>query len=319
MSDRSQHMPAGMTVSRRVALGFLGGVAVGASSAPAGEGAYIHDGDPLIEDIGAAERIGAADALRTIAQEAAASACFLFHGVEPDASRAVLKGARKQFRRHYDAILLGNPGMNIIGREEKLQTLTMLQDLETAWGHVDPLLQDLLEKPDDAAVLQHVRQNSAEVFKVTDRLVGQIAGQYSHPAELIQRDAILIDIAGRQARLLQEIAGHACAIWESDKSTLARDALSASMQTFERSLVALRHGLPELGLVPAPTQTLTDTLDRVIGDWTETRGLLDTLLASDVFPEDARADLFMRMNEKTHRLENLAQAYVALAKSNATN
>lgn len=317
MSERSHHTFARMTVSRRVALGFLGGVAVGATSAPAGQGDYIHDGDPLIEDIGAAERIGAADALRTIAQEAAASACFLFHGVEPDASRAVLTGARKQFRRHYDAILLGNPGMNIIGREEKMQTLTVLQQLEMAWGHVDPLLQDVLDQPDNASALHNLRQSSAAVFEATDKLVGQIAGQYSNPAEVIQRDAILIDFAGRQARLLQEIASHACAIWESDDSALAKDALKASMQTFERSLHALRHGLPDLGLTAAPNQKVADAWDRVMRDWAETRGLLDTLLAGDVFPEDARADLFARMNDKTHRLEDLTRAYVALAKSNA--
>jgi len=303
-----------MFVSRRGALGFLGGAAASSQAGAAGASDYIHDGDPLVEDIGAAERIGAADALRTIAQEATASACFLFHGVDPEASRAVLRDARKKFRRNYDAILLGNPAMNIIGREERLRTLTLLQELEAAWGNVDPLLEDLLAQPEDADALKSVRAESVAVFDATDHLVVQIAGQYSNPVELIQRDAVLIDISGRQARLMQEIAGHACAIWESENSALAKEALRSTMGTFNQSLTGLRHGLPALGLKPAPTQEIADKLDRVIDAWGETRGLLDTLLAGKIFSEDARADLFARMNTKSKQLEDLARAYVALAK-----
>ena len=300
-------------MSRRAALGFLGGVAIGTTAAKGG-GEYFDKDKPRIEDIGAAERIGAADALRTLAQQATASACFLAHGVEAEKSRAVLVAARQEFRRNYDAVAFGNIGMNIIGQEQRSDTLAVLKNIDTAWNDVDPLLQNILENPSDPIALQSVRSNSATLFDNTNKLVSQISGQYSNPAELIQRDAILIDLAGRQGKLTQEIANYACQIWEHDSSALAKDALVNSMQAYEATLKALRHGLPELGLTPAPTKEIAQNLDGVLADWSETRPILDQMIASNSFPEASRAAFYERMQNTSNQLDLLVKSYVNQAK-----
>lgn len=313
MANRTRHAVPRTTVSRRAALGFLGGVAIGTTSAKGG-GEYFDKDKPLIEDIGAAERIGAADALRTLAQQATASACFLAHGVETEKSRAVLIAARQEFRRNYEAVTFGNIGMNIIGKESRSDTIAVLKSIDTAWNDVDPLLQNILENPSDPVALHAVRSNSAPLFASTDKLVSQIAGQYSNPAELIQRDAILINLAGRQGNLTQEIANHACEIWEQESSTLAKDALVSSMQAFEATLHALRHGLPELGLRPAPTEEIAKDLDSVLADWSKTRSLLDKMIGTASFPETSRAEFYTHMTQTSQKLELLVKSYILQAK-----
>ena len=172
----------------------------------------------------------------------------------------------------------------------------------------------LLADPTDQTAAKVIKTNNVPLFDLTNYLVSEIAGEYSNPAELLQADAIMLDIVGRQGMLTQKISKNACKVWNGEELQRSTDALSGSMQMFEVSLNALMHGMPEAGVKSAPTPKIKSTLEGVISDWGETRPIVDELVESGRLSKDAQTKLFRRMNDKMYRLEELAHDYAIYSK-----
>ena len=268
----------------------------------------------LVEDIGAAERIEAADVMRTVSQELGAAACFLYNGIDTDESRRIMLRAQERFVTNIEALIYGNPSMNIIGGETRARTIRELESILTEWAPISEASKRLDANPTDSAAVDAIKAGTFRLYDMTNHLVSEISGEYSNPAELLQVDALMLDIAGRQAMLAQIISKNACKIWTRDEQDAARDRLSESMELLDRSLNALRHGMAEVGLKPAPTPEIANALDGVIADWAQTRPELDRLLAENDLPEETRTQIFRRMNDKTSRLEDIVHQYTAFAK-----
>lgn len=268
----------------------------------------------LVEDIGAAERIEAADVMRTVSQELGAAACFLYNGIDTDESRRIMLRAQERFVTNIEALIYGNPSMNIIGGETRARTIRELETILAEWTPISEATKRLDADPTDSAAVDAIKAGTFRLYDMTNHLVSEISGEYSNPAELLQIDALMLDIAGRQAMLAQIISKNACKVWTRDEQDAAKERLTQSMDLLDTSLNALRHGMAEVGLKPAPTPEIAEALDGVIADWTETRPELERLLAENDLPDDSRTQIFRRMNEKTSRLEDIVHKYTAFAK-----
>ncbi len=268
----------------------------------------------LVEDTGTIERIESAEALRTYTQAVAAAACFLHNDVATERSAALMVNARAGFDRHLDALLNGNPDMGIIGGEERRKTIVKLEDIRDEWAIFAGSVDTLLAKPDDKAAITSIKAGNMPLFEKTDILVSEIEGQYSNPAELIQADAILLEIVGRQAMLTQKIAKNACKIWSGNDTQEVRDALSGSMQIYEASLGALLNGLPEMGIRPAPTPEIRESLTQLQKDWADVRWKFDAILEGQSMDASKQAALFEHMTEEMELLEKITHKYAIFAK-----
>lgn len=268
----------------------------------------------LVDDMGAAERIEAADVLRTMSQEVAAASCFLYSGIDASESARMMVEGRDKFDLNLDALFFGNAAMNIIGAETRRKTIVLLEEVKQTWQPMSDAVDTLVTNPTDSAAIKVIKTNNIALFELTNVLVSEISGQYSNPAELMQVDAILLDIVGRQGMLTQKISKNACKVWNGEEIARSSEALTGAMQMFETSLKALLNGMPEAGIVSAPTPEIAAVLSGVIKDWDTTRPLVDDLLSKGTLGDAEQISLFRAMNDKMYRLEALAHDYAIYSK-----
>ncbi|KIT15787.1 type IV pili methyl-accepting chemotaxis transducer N-terminal domain-containing protein [Jannaschia aquimarina] len=264
-------------------------------------------------DPGAAERLEAADRLRTLSHEVASAACHMAGGVEPDQSRKLMIETKRDVIRISAALRHGDAGWNILGEETDRAILADLDKFDATWAPVQAALETLMESPQDADALRIVKAASEELFETSYHLLSVLSGEYSNPMDLLQSDAILMDIVGRQAMLTQKIAKEACEVWTGTHTPERVDALYASTDMFELGIRALHDGMPELGIKPAPTPGIRYALEDVLSDWEIVRGHLALVKAGEIGEAD-KSDLYTRLNDKMYKLEKLVHMYVEFSK-----
>ena len=86
-------------------------------------------------------------------------------------------------------------------------------------------------------------------------MVSEISGQYANQAELLQSDALAIDVAGRQRMLSQRMSKNVCLVGSGINVDAAKAELAATAQVFATSLFALRDGMVQAGINPPPNET----------------------------------------------------------------
>jgi hypothetical protein len=265
------------------------------------------------EDTGSAERIESGEYLRTYSQEIAAAACFLYNGVDVDLSTELLTEAREGFDLHLDALMNGNEDLGIIGGERRRKTFVKLQAIGEKWTPMAEAVDRLLETHDDPMSIATIKSENVVLLDMTDILVSDLEGQYADPAELLQVDVLMLEVVGRQAMMTQKIAKNACKIWSGNDSAEVRDDLTESVSIYEVSLNALLHGMPEVGLLPAPTEEIASGLSHLLADWSQIRPTVDSVMNGNV-ERDELISLFRHMADEMHKLEELAHKYVVFSK-----
>ncbi len=268
----------------------------------------------LVEDIGAAERVEAADRLRTLSQEIPAAACHLHSDIMPDESRKLLMDSRRDFEAIVDAVLNGNPEMNIIGGEPRKRTIVEIQMLDEMWAPTNAAIDTLLATPEDTDAIAVIKNDNALLFDKTSLLLSNLSAEYSNPAELLQVDALLLDIAGRQSMLTQKMSKEACEIWTGNRSDKAMAALSGSIETFDVSMNALLNGMPALGVIAAPTPEIKEGLEVVMSDWSELRAELEAVMAQPDTPTERKEMIYASLNTKMFKLEEIIHLYTIFSK-----
>ena len=218
---------------------------------------------PIIQSTGAAQRLGAAVELRSLFATLPAEACMLHNG--EDASRRALELALKRVDRLTFALREGNPFMDIMGAEADRQALAQLDSLENRWPRLRVALEWLLDTPDDRAALEGIIAAFGALEGHADQLVSEILNIYSNPVELTLREALHIDLAGRQQALLNEVAHGGCI------GTMSPEAVSQ----VELGLNALVQGMPEVGIRPASNPQIVEQLELVQQAWTQARAQWD--------------------------------------------
>lgn len=228
-------------------------------------------------DTGAAERVLAAGRVRTLATEIYAAACHLSTGLDahsttgavpgrdtramPGAAHTSLRSARNEMRSLLNALEFGAPRLSIPSGEHRSSTVRDLHALRVIWAPLKTHVNALLEDPDAAREHAAMEAYAGVMAEYSEVLFAAIAGQYANPFELLQIDAVRLDLATRHARDTLQLAALACAVGAGDAPDEAVSDLLALRARVVRTGLALRDGLPSMGVPPAPTPRIAAHLD----------------------------------------------------------
>lgn len=287
---------------------LLAAVGTQASTANAAQ-----DGTASIwKDIGASERIDLSGRLHMLSQRIAAASCSLEAGVEPTVSRGIMAGSADEMDRIMNALKNGNPLMKIIGAERDPRVLANIGKVTEEWTPVRAVISDLHTNGTSADGLSKVEAWNIPYFDDASLLVSEISAEYANPADLLQRDAILVDLAGRQRMRTQMMLKQACETWmgRSDPEVLAQTAA-----IFDRTLNALLNGADDVGISAAPTPELQTALQAVLQDWDAIKPTMASISqGSDLSPE-ARTQLYMSLNELLIKSDLIVTRFTKHAKN----
>ncbi|SFJ88871.1 type IV pili methyl-accepting chemotaxis transducer N-terminal domain-containing protein [Jannaschia pohangensis] len=263
----------------------------------------------FVPDEGAASRMYYAGELRMLSQQIPTAACAYHAGIATDVSRPLLRDATAAFDRILDALILGDEELGIFGAETDRMILADVKAVHDIWDplhrNVDAILAD---GPTDADVTALV-DGSLPLLKLTGHMVSVVSGEYADPSILMQSDAVMLDIVGRQEMLTQEIAKDICMVKIGLKTEAARDEMRGALQTYDVTLAALIDGMPAAGVSPPPTPEIAAGLDSIAADWATLRPQLVAVLDGTI-PDDAgQLHIFTTLNDLTARMAALAKLY----------
>lgn len=69
------------------------------------------------------------------------------------------------------------------------------------------------------------------------------------------------------------------------------------------------NGLPALGILPPPTSEIAESLAAAHSDWSDIALLLDRVAAGDPLTDAERTELYDRLVEKVHKVEEIEMMY----------
>lgn len=267
----------------------------------------------LWQDIGASERIDFSGRLHMLSQRIAASTCNMEAGQEELISRGILAGSADELDRILNAVRYGNARMKIIGEEKNPRILAVMNDIEDQWKPI---------RSNIRVIMDHgAQQGSFALYDLwndpfresSNLLVSEIAAEYSDPADLLQRDAILVDLAGRQRMRTQKILKEACHIWKDGATDEERVQLHTTLHVFDKTMNALRFGALG-GFRPSPSETVSDALDTMANDWYETRPMLLRVADGDSVTDEQVTDIYLNLNELLIQSDRIVTLYSRFAK-----
>ncbi|MEL6641313.1 MAG: type IV pili methyl-accepting chemotaxis transducer N-terminal domain-containing protein, partial [Pseudomonadota bacterium] len=267
----------------------------------------------IVNDIGATERVNFAGKLRMLSQRVAAAACNYAAGVDTQSNLDILLASQSEFQKITRGLEFGDADLRIVGEESRSRTVHAIQRLNDEWANVSLAIDKTVQGDDLAGNVALITDRNMDVLGHAKLLASEIAGQYSDPAAMLLSDAMLIDISGRQRMLTQKMSKETCLAWNGDAA--AAEALPATMQTFEVSLLALRDGLPAAGINAAPTEDIHTGLEAIYQEWTDLKPQLEAA-AQGVAADDAtRSAVTTRLNVMLKDMNAVVGLYTIFGKT----
>ncbi|HSF95427.1 MAG TPA: type IV pili methyl-accepting chemotaxis transducer N-terminal domain-containing protein [Thermohalobaculum sp.] len=225
-------------------------------------------------DDGAKARVNLSSKLGMLFEELSGSACRLNAGIDAEQARRELRDTSVEIKVILDGLEFGDRALSVPTPEKRSRTLRILHAVGEEWRRVTAAVDGLIAGADAAT-------NAAQIYTASDKLVEQsallaseIQGHYSNPNEMLFVDAIAINLAARQRLLIQTIATEICllSVGATDRADLA-----AASGYFERTLAALRDGLPEAGVRKPPNDTVLTQTQKAWAVWESERPLLTAI------------------------------------------
>lgn len=263
---------------------------------------------PVKQSIGGSERVDFSGRLHMLSQRIAASACMWKSNQDPDISRGLVAGSASEVDRILDALEFGNARVKIVGAETRKRTLETIHSFRTQWAPVRDAINVMMESGVTDEHMATIETANIPLLETATLLVSEISGQYSDPAELLQVDAIMVDISGRQRMRTQKLLKEACELWNGNSQT--KDTLAETIELFDVSLAALRDGMPDAGVAPAPTPAIREKLDGIHTEWQE----IKPVLVEASLPNETKTELYMRMNNALIETNSVVTLYSQHAK-----
>jgi len=262
----------------------------------------------IVDDVGGAQRVNMAGKLRMLSQRIPAAACNEAGGIAVAEAAATLKAAVAEFDRILNALEFGDGGLGIHGPETDRKVLADIQALHGVWDPLHADMDAMIEGDTDRAHAEKIVAMEPTLLEIAKHLVSMEVAEHSDPAAMLQGDAILIDIAGRQRMLAQRLSKDACMLAEGLEAERARADLGKTREMYQVSLRALRFGMADAGIAPPPTAEIEAGLARVNAIWEEIQPWLDATLDGTITPEQ-RANLMRRANALTGSMNEVVGMY----------
>ncbi len=298
------------TIAAAVVASFIATAAVPSNNAPAAQpAASTETTAQFVEDSGASARVDLAGKLRMLSQRVTATACYVRAGVDTASTLPALIGATDEFEAILNALQNGDPERGIFGAEERRRTLVGLQKLhDDYWAGFAEHARRVSAGAGDATDVAEMATQSQPLLEFAMRMVSEISAQYSDPTVLLQADAMLIDIAGRQRMLSQRISKNACLLGTGLGTEATMAELAATVSVFDTSLHALYHGMTDAGVKPPPTEEIAAALGNVVERW----NALQPVLASVSWDGSVNSDIMAMVYAETTALTGEMNAIVGL-------
>ena len=263
----------------------------------------------LVADVGAADRILYGDRLRTLTQVMASAACHVKADVDYKQNRQLLRAGIDQFDVILDALEFGNPDLHIIGVETDSKILRKLAEVRRKWDILKPSYLVIKEDPENDEARAIIYTKTDMLLESTGILLAYIEAAHSNPVELLQSDALLLEIVGRQAMVSQRLSYEACKVWSGIGKEQDIKDLHELTAMFERSITALLKGEPMLGIKPAPTEEIAAGLNSVLSDWNKIGWKLRTLADNGTISKEEIEYLCRKLFGKMARIEKITHQY----------
>lgn len=268
----------------------------------------------FLEDVGASQRINFSGKLRMLSQRVVAAGCNYVAGVDPANSGPTLEAARAEFQLIVDALEFGNEDLGIMGAEERRKSLVAISELREHWVPTAASGATILADEGATETVATFADQSAPLLEAAKVLVSELSAQYSDPTALLQADALIIDIAGRQRMLSQRMSKNVCLIASGINTDVATQELSDTAHIFDVSLNALRYGMTDAGIKPPPNDDIAVGLDVVISDWANLKPIVDAAIAGQPLDAEQRSIMFNGTNTMTGNMNTVVGMYSTASK-----
>lgn len=264
------------------------------------------------KDTGAKEHIDLSGKLRMLSQRIPAAACHYADGIAVDKSSALLENASAEFEKILSGLKFGDAELNLPYPEESRKTLAAIEDVRQLWDPIGEIAQSTVAGQASSENIEFVLTENMPLLESAKALVVRMVAQYSNPTEMLQATSLLIDVAGRQRMLTQKMSKESCIVaGNHDNAEVMKANLAKTMQTFEASLNALRHGMQAAGITPPPSQDIANGLDKVILSWSEVKPMLEAIIAGEEADAETRARKFDLLNTAMSDMNKVVGLYVA--------
>ncbi len=227
-------------------------------------------------DEGNKSRISLSGRLQTLVQSVAAQSCYIASGIDVANQQEALSISQEQLTRILNALENGDRLLGVPSAEGNSRAITLLDELESTLTRMDTAIATLQTQPDIGAY-QALKADVVPFAEGSNLLATEIVALYANPNEVNQRDAMAIGLAGRQRSFIQQLKESACQLAMDPANADAQTTLIETVDLFELSLLALRDGLPSVGLKEPPNEGIKDELNTSWAEWEELKSELTTL------------------------------------------
>lgn len=264
--------------------------------------------EDLIES-DAADRINYSGKLRMLTQRVAAFSCALTSDIEVDSSHDILEASAKEFEKIMNGLRYGDLDLHILSPETSKTMLRDLDHLEQEWDTIREAIAIVLADGHNVEQAHVIDDHNLKLLELAMILEADINAKYANPFEVSQVDALMIKIAGRQRMLTQKMAKDACEIWTDYHAAEAKEDLVKTMKVFEDSMLALRDGMPAVGIPPAPTPAISKDLEIILTRWAVIKENLVILVEGGELDVAQKTEIFHDLNLELAEINHLVYDY----------
>lgn len=268
----------------------------------------------FVDEVGGSERINFAGKLRMLSQRIPAAACYRHADIEKSKTSEMLEAATAEFDTIIHGLEHGDTDLGMIGAEKDRRVLQDLKVMHEHWDYLHPEIEHIVDNGGSDAEVLDLAHASGPLLEDAKLLVSELVAEYSDPADLLQADAITIDIAGRQRMLAQRVSKNFCLLATGLGEDTAKGELAGTREMYSVSANALRFGLPAAGINATENQVILDGLDKVLADWATAQAILDQADAGTAISTEDQAFIFNTMNSLTGQMNKLVSIYVGDSK-----
>ncbi len=268
------------------------------------------------EEDGGTQRINLAGKFRSLSQRIPAVACVLVNSEDPETMAPMLAKSGKRFNRILAALRDGDDELGIHGKEEKRRILVRLDELAALWAPIFEAGQHISAGTDVEESLKYISENNMALLQAAKLLVAEIEAEYANPVDITVSEALLINYSGRQRMLSQKVAKEACGVATGNAALGSVDDLKATVSMFNMTLMALKNGMPEAGLMAAPTDQIKEQLESSIKGWEGISATTSQVTGEGSIDSKAMTDLFWSLDAARKAMNKITGLYADFAKQN---
>ena len=273
----------------------------------------LENGRAISVEESAQERINFSGKLRMLSQRIPSAVCHLNNGINVEGAHALLVSATAEFDQILRALEFGDVELNIINPETRRKTLARIHELQEKWKPFNEAAQAVINGSATDAEFDLIVAKNIEILGSAQRVVEALVKQYSNPNAVTSASLMLIDISGRQRMLTQKMSKESCMVGSGSNEPQMHEDLENTMRIFEASLDALRHGMPQVGVLPPPNDEIYMGLEGVRGDWEAVRPYLSATLDGSGLDDASHVDKFQGLNETMANMNAVVSLYAEAA------